>query len=184
MGTKKPKQSIAWASLLAERVGFEPTVQQAVHRISNPAHSTTLTPLLNGRRQSLAGLRGEGGGAYVAAAAATSAHVGEFAVSWVPCPLPLAPLLTRVRRGRSRNSGMSQSASPDPCPAFPPPLRKCSVPFRRKPAFAKNPMSSACCKPWRRTASYRRGRPCLHTLIRQFSVPFRARRIAVSAAAD
>ena len=54
----------------------------------------------------------------------------------------------------------------------------------RKPAFAKNPMSSACCKPWRRTASYRRGRPCLHTLIRQFSVPFRARRIAASAAAD
>ena len=31
--------------LLAERVGFEPTVQQAVHLISSQAHSTTLAPL-------------------------------------------------------------------------------------------------------------------------------------------
>ncbi len=33
--------------VLAERVGFEPTEQQAVHRISSPAHSTTLAPLRN-----------------------------------------------------------------------------------------------------------------------------------------
>jgi hypothetical protein len=31
--------------LLAERVGFEPTVRLHVHRISSPAHSTTLPPL-------------------------------------------------------------------------------------------------------------------------------------------
>ncbi len=30
---------------MAERVGFEPTVPSRVHRISNPAHSATLTPL-------------------------------------------------------------------------------------------------------------------------------------------
>ena len=30
---------------MAERVGFEPTVQQAVHLISSQAHSTTLAPL-------------------------------------------------------------------------------------------------------------------------------------------
>ena len=33
--------------LLAERVGFEPTVRETVHLISNQAHSTTLAPLLN-----------------------------------------------------------------------------------------------------------------------------------------
>ncbi len=38
--------------VLAERVGFEPTEQQAVHRISSPAHSTTLAPL---RDRSLVG---------------------------------------------------------------------------------------------------------------------------------
>ena len=31
--------------LLAERVGFEPTVRETVHLISNQAHSTTLAPL-------------------------------------------------------------------------------------------------------------------------------------------
>ena len=31
---------------LAERVGFEPTVRETVHLISNQAHSTTLAPLL------------------------------------------------------------------------------------------------------------------------------------------
>ena len=30
---------------MAERVGVEPTVPSRVHRISNPAHSATLTPL-------------------------------------------------------------------------------------------------------------------------------------------
>ena len=34
---------------LAERVGFEPTVRETVHLISNQAHSTTLAPLLYGR---------------------------------------------------------------------------------------------------------------------------------------
>jgi hypothetical protein len=32
--------------LLAERVGFEPTVRETAHLISNQAHSTTLAPLL------------------------------------------------------------------------------------------------------------------------------------------
>jgi hypothetical protein len=36
---------------LAERVGFEPTVRETVHLISNQAHSTTLAPLLNSLRR-------------------------------------------------------------------------------------------------------------------------------------
>ena len=31
--------------LVAERVGFEPTVRETAHLISNQAHSTTLAPL-------------------------------------------------------------------------------------------------------------------------------------------
>src|SRR5210317_1926629 len=40
---KGPKWGLSY--YVAERVGFEPTVQQAVHLISSQAHSTTLAPL-------------------------------------------------------------------------------------------------------------------------------------------
>ena len=40
----KPETRLKYGPL-AERVGFEPTVRLHVHRISSPAHSTTLPPL-------------------------------------------------------------------------------------------------------------------------------------------
>src|SRR6185436_10278897 len=35
---------------LAEQEGFEPSIRRTVYRISSPAHSTTLPPLLNSVR--------------------------------------------------------------------------------------------------------------------------------------
>ena len=43
---KTPSESITWGHVLAERVGFEPTVVLPLRLISSQVHSTTLPPLL------------------------------------------------------------------------------------------------------------------------------------------
>ena len=51
---------MCWQGILAERVGFEPTVRSPVHRISSAAHSTTLPPLHGANQGAAKGVPGRG----------------------------------------------------------------------------------------------------------------------------
>jgi hypothetical protein len=103
---------------LAERVGFEPTVQQAVHRISNPAHSTTLTPLRDRHRLAETGEGAEhtGRGGWGQVASAKSA--GPPARTFRPPPdRPWSPATRGVRR---RASWRAACRATDRCRRRPP----------------------------------------------------------------
>ena len=48
---KKAREFHGLFYILAEKEGFEPSIRRTVYRISSPAHSTTLPPLLVFRRR-------------------------------------------------------------------------------------------------------------------------------------